>query len=136
LTRIEYCLDSYTGRPLCCIQKMASLVRIHRKRQMTLPTRLRAQAGISEGDLVEAAFHRGKIVLTPTLAIDRSKFTNADDKYTPEQRRIIDARLAESEEDLKQGRTFGPFNTAEEMITSMKAQLRKRSAVKRTKLSR
>jgi len=39
---------------------------------MTLPTRLRTQAGISEGDLVEAVFHRGKIVLTPTLTVDRS----------------------------------------------------------------
>jgi hypothetical protein len=103
---------------------------------MTLPTRLRTQAGISEGDLVQAAFHRGKIVLTPTLAIDRSKFSNADDEYTPEQRRIIDARLAESAEELKRGRTFGPFNTADEMIASMKAQLRKRSAFKRAKLSR
>ena len=76
---------------------------------MTLPTRMRTQAGISEGDVVEAAFHRGKIVLTPTLAIDRSKFSNADDEDTPEQRRIIDARLAESEEDLKRGRTFRSF---------------------------
>ena len=115
---------------------MSTLVKIHRKGQMTLPTRLRTQAGISEGDLVEAAFHRGKIVLTPTPAIDRSKFSNADDEYTPEQRRIIDARLAESEEDLKRGRTFGPFNTADDMISSMKAQLRKRSTAKKTKLSR
>jgi AbrB family looped-hinge helix DNA binding protein len=115
---------------------MPTLVKIHRKGQMTLPTRLRTQAGISEGDLMEAAFHRGKIVLTPTLAIDRSKFSNADAEYTPEQRRIIDARLAESEEDLKRGRTFGPFNTAEEMIASMKAQLRKRSALKKAKRSR
>jgi hypothetical protein len=96
---------------------------------MTLPKRLRTPAGISEGDLVEAAFQPGNIVLTPTLAIDRSKFSNADHEYTPEQRRIIDARLAESEEDLKRGRAFDPFNTAEEMIASMRAQLRKRSAV-------
>jgi len=98
---------------------------------MTLPTRLRTQAGISEGDLVEAVFHRGKIVLTPKLTVDSSKFSNADDEYTPEQRRVIDARLAESEEDLKRGRTFGPFNTAEGMIASMKAQLKKRSAVRK-----
>jgi len=110
---------------------MSTLVKIHRKGQMTLPTRLRTQAGISEGDLVEAVFHSGKIVLTPTLTVDRSKFSNADDEYTPEQRRVIDARLAESEEDLKRGRTFGPFNTAEEMIASMKAQLKKRSAVRK-----
>jgi bifunctional DNA-binding transcriptional regulator/antitoxin component of YhaV-PrlF toxin-antitoxin module len=115
---------------------MATLVKIHHNGQLTLPMRLRTQAGILEGDLVEAAFHRGKIVLSPTLAIDRSKFSNADDDYTPEQRRVIDARLAESAEELKRGRTFGPFKTAEEMIASMKAQLRRRSAVKKAKLSR
>ena len=115
---------------------MSTLVKIHRKGQMTLPTRLRTQAGIAEGDLVEAAFHRGKIVLTPTLTIDRSKFSNADDEYTPEQRRVIDARLAESEDDLRRGRTFGPFNTADEMIASMKAKFRKRSVAKKTKRSR
>ena len=43
------------------------------------------------------------------------------------QRRIIDARLAESAEDLKKGRTFGPFNTADEMIASMKRELKKRA---------
>jgi hypothetical protein len=75
----------------------------------------------------------GYFVLTPTLAIDRSKFSNADDEYTPEQRQIIDARLAESAEDLKRGRTFGPFNTAEEMIASIKARLRSgRPLVSRT----
>ena len=53
---------------------MSTLVKIHRKGQMTLPTRLRTLAGIAEGDLVEAAFSRGKIVITPKLVIDRSQF--------------------------------------------------------------
>ena len=57
------------------------------------------------------------------------KSPSADDEYTLAQRRIIDARLAESEEDLKKGRTFGPFNTADEMIASMKRQLKKRATV-------
>lgn len=63
---------------------------------------------------------RGKIVLTPKLVVDRSKSPNADDEYTPSQRRIIDARLDESEEDLKRGRTAGPFNSAGEMIAYMR----------------
>ena len=44
---------------------MTAIVKVHRKGQMTLPTRLRALAGIPEGYLVEAAFRRGKIVITP-----------------------------------------------------------------------
>ncbi len=45
-----------------------------------------------------------------------------DDEYTPEQRRIIDARLDESEEDLKKGRTYGPFNTADERLITALAE--------------
>jgi AbrB family looped-hinge helix DNA binding protein len=106
---------------------MTTLVRIHRKGQMTLPSRLRSAIGIADGDLVEATLQRGRIVLTPKLVVDRSKFPNADDDYTPAQRRAIDARLDESEEDLKKGRTAGPFNSATEMIAHMKGELKKRA---------
>jgi AbrB family looped-hinge helix DNA binding protein len=110
---------------------MTTLVRIHRKGQMTLPSRLRSAVGVAEGDVVEATVQRGKIVLTPKLVIDRSQFPTADDEYTPAQRRIIDARLAKSDEDIKHGRTFGPFNSADEMIASMKSELKKRAALKK-----
>jgi len=115
---------------------MTTLVKIHRKGQVTLPRRFRSAIGVAEGDLVEASVRRGKIVLTPKLVTDRSKIPTADDEYAPEQRRIMDARLAESEDNLKKGRTFGPFNTADEMIASMKhqlRQLRKKAAAKRAK---
>jgi AbrB family looped-hinge helix DNA binding protein len=118
------------------LKKMTTLVKIHRKGQMTLPSRLRSAIGVSEGDMVEATVKQGKIVLTPKLIVDRSQFPTADDEYTPAQRKIIDARLAKSEEDIKRGRTFGPFNTADEMIASMKAQLKKRGAAKKSKRSR
>jgi AbrB family looped-hinge helix DNA binding protein len=115
---------------------MTILVKVHRKGQMTLPSRLRAAIGVAEGDLVEASIQRGKIVLTPKLIIDRSKFPTADDEYTPAQRRAIDARLDKSEADLKKGRTAGPFNTASEMIAHMKTVLKKRTATKTSKRSR
>jgi hypothetical protein len=57
------------------------------------------------------------------LVADHSRFSNADDEYTPAQRRAIDARLAESEEDLKNGLVYGPFKNAEEMIAHMKAAI-------------
>ena len=110
---------------------MTTLVKVHRKGQMTLPSRLRAAIGVAEGDLVEASVQHGKIVLTPKLVIDRSKFPNADDEYTPAQRRIIDARLAKSDQDIKRGRTYGPFNTADEMIASLEANIKKLKAGKR-----
>lgn len=110
--------------------------KIQNKGQVTIPTAVRRQAGLSKGDLVNFAFRRGKIVITPKLVIDRSQFPTADDEYTPEQRRIIDARLAEGLADIKAGRTFGPFNTADEMIADMKARLRKGTAPKKTKRAR
>src|ERR1039457_4678834 len=88
---------------------MTTIVKIHRKGQMTLPTRLRSLAGISEGDLVQATYHRGKIVITPTMVIDRSKFPTADDEYTPEQRRIIDARLDKADAEIKKGHVPRPL---------------------------
>ena len=115
---------------------MTTLVKIHRKGQMTLPIKLRSLAGISEGDLVEAAFQRGKIVITPKLVVDRSKFPTADKEYTSAQRRTINTRLAKSDEDIKRGRVYGPFNTAKEMAASIEANIKKRRlAKKKSKLA-
>ena len=57
-------------------------------------------------------------------------------EYTPEQRRTVDARLAEGLADIKAGRTYGPFNTADEMVAHMKAPIKKRAAVKKEKRAR
>jgi len=105
---------------------MTALVKVHRRGQMTLPSRLRSAVGVSEGDVVEASVHRGKIVLTPRLAIDRSKFPSADDEYTRAQRRTIDTRLDESLEDVKKGRVYGPF-TGPQATRFVKAELRARA---------
>ena len=71
--------------------------------------------------MIEAAWEHGKIVLTPKLVIDRS----ADDEYTPEQRRVIDARLAEGLRDIKEGRVYGPFATHKEMMDSLRSHSKK-----------
>ena|ERR1035437_6289163 len=113
---------------------MTTLVKIHRKGQMTLPSRLRSLAGIMEGDLVEAIFKHGKIVITPKLVIDRSQFPSADDEYTPAQRRIIDARLAKADADIKSGRVSRVFDTHAEFIADLHKEAKRLSA-KRTKLS-
>ena len=96
---------------------MSTLVKIQRKGQVTIPTRLRVQMGLVEGDLVEAKAERGRLVLTPKLIIDR--------EYTATQRRVIDARLAASLEQVKKGETYGPFETHEEMTTFLHGEARK-----------
>jgi hypothetical protein len=60
------------------------------------------------------------------------RLPSADDEYTPEQRRGIDAQLDEAEK----GPFHGPFSTAEEMIADMHSQLKKRASLRKTKRSR
>jgi AbrB family looped-hinge helix DNA binding protein len=103
---------------------MSTIVRIQRKGQVTIPTRLRVQLGLVDGDLVEAKAERGKIVLTPKLIVDR--------EYTPAQRRAIDARLAVSLEQAKKGETYGPFETHEEMIQFLHGEAKKARPKKAT----
>jgi AbrB family looped-hinge helix DNA binding protein len=100
-----------------------TLVKVQHKGAVTIPTHLRTQAGIAEGDMMEASFHKGKIILVPKVVIDRSSLPTADGDYTAAQRRVIDARLAEAEEDIKHGRVHGPFKTHEAMMTYLNKEV-------------
>jgi hypothetical protein len=51
----------------------------------------------------------------------------ADDEYTPAQGRVIDARLRQA----RKGPYRGPFPTADEAITFVRKQVRKRKRMKR-----
>jgi len=79
---------------------------------------MRKAVGVNVGDLLEAKVERGKITLTPKVVVDRGH-------YTPRQRRIVDARLAKALEEVKQGRLLGPFDTAVDMLSSLKGTSRK-----------
>ena len=52
------------------------------------------------------------------------KLPTAVDEYTPEQRRIIDAGIAEGTEDFRKGRSDGPFS-ANEAVNFLKSQMRR-----------
>lgn len=45
----------------------------------------------------------------------------------------IDARLAKADEDIRMGRTYGLFSSADEMILSMQAELKKGAQKKSTR---
>jgi bifunctional DNA-binding transcriptional regulator/antitoxin component of YhaV-PrlF toxin-antitoxin module len=96
------------------------------KTDLVVPRSVRRRAGIRAGDQIEFKVSGRVINIIP-------KLPSADDEYTPDERRVIDARLAESDEDLKAGRSFGPFDTAEGMIASMKAEMKKRPAGAKSK---
>ena len=104
-------------------------VTVKNKNRLMVPASVQRRARIKTGDRLEFKVSGGVITIIPELP-------TADDEYTPKQRRVIDARLAKSEAELKAGRSFGPFDTADEMIAHMKGQLKKRAAAKKTKRSR
>ena len=70
------------------------------KTRLVLPPGVRRRAAIKPGDRPEL------------------------EEYTPEQRRIIDAGIAEGMEDFRKGRSHGPF-TADEAVSFLKSQMKR-----------
>jgi AbrB family looped-hinge helix DNA binding protein len=100
-------------------------VTLNDKTQLVVPSSVQRRAGLKAGDRLEFKVSGGIITITPQLP-------SADDEYTPEQRKIIDAQLDEAEK----GPFHGPFDSADEMIAHMKAGLKKRATIKKSKRSR
>jgi len=89
----------------------------------TLPDEVRQQAGIKIGDMLEFKVSGGVVTVLP-------KLPSADDEYTPEQRRIIDAQLAEGLADIKAGRVSRAFETHEEFIADLPKEAKRLNAKK------
>ena len=81
------------------------IVKVQKRGQVTLPIRLRAEAGIAEGDALEARIEKGKITLAPAS--------------------VLGSQVAESQEDYQRGRFYGPFDTHEEFAASIKNNLKR-----------
>jgi AbrB family looped-hinge helix DNA binding protein len=87
-----------------------SLVKVTTKGQVTIPRAIRRKAGLSTGDVLEAKIERGKITFTPQSILDRD--------------------ITESIEDARAGQAYGPFDTAEEMIRSLRSGGRRKATGK------
>ncbi len=87
----------------------------------TLPDKVRQQAGIKIGDLLEFKVSGGVVTVLP-------KLPSADDEYTPEQRRVIDARLDKADAEIKKGNVSPAFDNIEEFTAALKADARKLKA--------
>ena len=97
--------------------------RARASRELVVPSSVRRRAGIKAGDRVEFEAARGIITIRKSQDLE-------DDNYTPAQRRVIDARLAESAEEVRQGRVYGPFTTMAELERSLR-RVGKASVAKR-----
>lgn len=87
--------------------------------ELVVPSSIRRRAGIKVGDQLEFKVSGGIISIIP-------KLPSADDEYTPAQRRVIDAQLAEA----AKGPYYGPFETANAAIKFLNSEIRKRKTTK------
>ena len=78
--------------------------------------------------IVFPGYYRMAASCSVTRLFDRSQFPTADDDYAPAQRRIIDARLAKADADIKAGRVSRPFDTHEEFVAALHRQATKHRA--------
>jgi AbrB family looped-hinge helix DNA binding protein len=82
-----------------------SIVTVKSKYQVVIPQRVREQAGIAIGDILEAHTEKGKIIFEPKSIVDRG--------------------IAESLAEFKSGRSFGPFGTHKQFIGSLHKESKK-----------
>ncbi len=81
------------------------VVAVKNKFQIVIPQHIREQVHVKIGDLLEAGVEDGKITFTPKSLIDR--------------------RLAEALQDLKEGRTHGPYRSAKEASSALEKRARR-----------
>jgi bifunctional DNA-binding transcriptional regulator/antitoxin component of YhaV-PrlF toxin-antitoxin module len=91
-------------------------VTVKSKTPLVVPPSIRRKAGLKSGQEIEFQVVGGVISIRPRLP---------HDEYTPEQRRIVDAELAEGLADAKAGRVSGPFSTHKEFIASLHKEAKK-----------
>ena len=80
------------------------VVKIGVSRQVVIPKKIHDELGLTSGDFLDVELRKGKVILTPKALVDKQ----------------IEKRLAEGLEDLKQGRTYGPFDSAKDLIQSLR----------------
>jgi AbrB family looped-hinge helix DNA binding protein len=81
------------------------IVAVKNKFQIVIPQDIRRRIRVEVGDLLEAGVEGGKITLTPKSLIDR--------------------HIAEGLEDVRQGRTHGPYSNARDAIRALEARSRR-----------
>lgn len=86
------------------------LTKVTRNGQITIPSELRRQVGIEEGDLVELEAVGDHLVLVPKKLIDKSQAYF----WTPEWQ----AAEREAQEDIEEGR-IEEFQTADELLKDL-----------------
>ncbi len=89
--------------------------KLGQRRQVVIPKDICEELGLEVGDFVELRQVNGTVVIKPKKMVDR------DEALTAEQRAVIDAGLAEAQEDIKAGRMSDSFGTVDELKRHLNA---------------
>ena len=89
-------------------------VKIGVSRQVVIPKKIHDTLGLAPGDYLEVEVERGKVVMTPKALVDKP----------------LEKRLAESFEDFRKGRTYGPFNSAKAAVRALHTEAKRRKKAK------
>ena len=85
-----------------------TLVRIGPNHEVVIPKRVRTKLGINPGDYVEVKLRDQTAMITPR----QESFPETNEPIGPKTRAAIRRAL----KDVEEGRVYGPFETAEELI--------------------
>ena len=86
------------------------LLTVRKNAQITLPAKLRKQAHVEEGDLLEAEVRDDEIILRPKKVIDKSQAWFWTEEWQKKERR--------ADEDIAAGRVKS-FETVEELLADL-----------------
>jgi len=89
-------------------------VKVGAGRQVVIPKDIHDKLGLVPGDLLEVEVERGKLVMTPKPLADTK----------------LEQHLAEGLEDLRVGRSHGPFKSAQEAVRFLRAETKRRKTSK------
>ena len=98
-------------------------VTLKNKTPLTVPDRVRQEAGLKSGDQVEFRVSGRVIRIVPK--------SPSTDEHTAAGRRAIDRGIARSEKEYRQGKNAGPFDTAEAFLADLHRESAKLDARKR-----
>jgi AbrB family looped-hinge helix DNA binding protein len=79
--------------------QLTAVVKIGVSRQVAIPKRLHDQLGLAPGDYLQVELEGDRLILTPKA--------------------LIEKRLAEGLEDIRQGRLHGPFSSVPALLRSL-----------------
>jgi AbrB family looped-hinge helix DNA binding protein len=81
------------------VRRAAVIVKIGVSRQVAIPKKLHDELGLAPGDYLQVEVEGDRLILTPKA--------------------LIEKRLAESLDDIREGRVHGPFRSASALLRSL-----------------